>query len=160
MHNWIYSVSAAAAVCAICAALIPEGRMKKASSFVFAAVMLTAMLAPISELDFRAYSISAEKYRLQAESIVADGNKAKENLDRRYIEGKYAAYILDKAAQEGIELHSVSVSCSWSTEDFWYPESVVITASGNTNEEKYLSIKNAIEAELGIDVAHQQWSTA
>ena len=160
MHNWIYSVSAAAAVCAICAALIPDGRMKKASSFVFAAVMLAAMLAPISELDFKVYSISAEKYRLQAESIVANSNASKENLDRRYIEDKYAAYILDKAAQKGIELQSVSVSCSWSTEGFWYPESVAITVSAEIDEEACSGIKNAIEAELGIDISRQQWSTA
>ena len=160
MHNWIYSVSVAAAVCAVCGALISDGRMKKASSFVFAAVMLAAMLAPITELDFKIYSISAEKYRLQAESIVADGNEAKENLDRRYIEDKYAAYILDKAAQEDIELQSVSVSCSWSTEGFWYPESAAITINAEIDEEACSGIKNAIEAELGIDAAHQQWSTA
>ena len=159
MQNWIYSVISAAGLCAVCGALIPEGRVKKASQLVFAVVMIISVISPIAKIDYKEYSLSAEKYKQQAEKLVTSANEFKENLNRRIIEEKYGAYILDKAESSGVDLKSAAVTCAWSTEGYWYPEAVEIVLEATEDEEKSIPVKNAIEAELGIEESRQTWRT-
>lgn len=156
-NNWIYGIIAASAVCALCCALTPEGKVKNAAEFVFGIVMIVAMLQPLNCINFKIYSISAEKYKLRAEELVASGEETRENLDRRIIEAKYEAYILDKAEKSGVGVSEVSVLCSWSSDGFWYPESVEVILCADDRDGKCLEVKKAIESELGIDIAQQTW---
>lgn len=155
--SWIYAIIGTAAVCAVCSSLTPEGRVKKATELVFGIVMIIAIISPLKALDFEVYSISAEKYKLRSEELVAEGNEARENLDRRIIERKYAAYILDKAEKSGVTPLAVNVQCRWSNDGYWYPSGVEITLASQSDEEKCIAVKSAVEAELGIDATHQIW---
>ena len=156
-NNWIYGIIAASAVCALCCALTPEGRVKKAAEFVLGIVMIVAVIQPLNCIDFKTYSISAEKYKLRADELVTLGEETRENLDRRIIEDKYEAYILDKAEKSGVGVSKVNVLCGWSNEGFWFPESVEVVLCGEEHEEKCLEVKKSIEIELGIDLAQQTW---
>lgn len=159
LENWIRSVVAVSAVCAVCCALTPEGRPKKACRIVFGIVMVIAIIAPLKELDFREYSISAEKYKLRAEQLVASASEAKENLDRRIIEEKYEAYILDKAQNCGVTPCSVTVNCAWSNEGYWYPDKLEVVLNSQEDEVKCEAVKRSAECELGIDGSRQIWRT-
>lgn len=156
-ESWIYAIIGTAAVCAVCSSLTPEGRVKKATELVFGIVMIIAIISPLKALDFEVYSVSAEKYKLRSEELVAEGNEARENLDRRIIEGKYAAYILDKAENAGVTPISAVVNCRWSNDGYWYPAGVEVTLASQSDVEKCKAVKSAVEAELGIDVSHQIW---
>lgn len=158
--NWIYAVVAAAVLCAVCSVLFANGPGKKAFEFVCGLVMLAAILSPILSIDFSEYSLSLAKYRNEAEQLSADAEERKEMLDRKYIEDGYSAYILDKAKMNGVVPDEVIITTKWSNEGFWYPVGAEIILSQTEYEKDCSSIKNAIEAELGIPTDMQNWRCA
>lgn len=160
LSKWIYATVGAAVLCAVCSALVTEGRTKKALEFVCGIVMIAAVLSPIAGFDFDEYTLSVAKYRQEAEAITSSAEERKEMLDRRYIEQKYTAYILDKAKMNGVVPDEVNVSTQWSTDGYWYPVSVEIILSPTEYEKDCSVIKGAIESELGIPVAEQNWRTS
>ena len=75
----------------------------------------------------------------------------------RIISGRVQAYILDKAAQCGAALDDAQVTLQWSTDGYWYPQSVRLVTSGPAAENSRLA--QIIEADLGIPRARQEWSS-
>jgi len=97
---WIYTAAAASLLCAVCLSLVPEGSTGKALKFVCGIVMIAAVLTPLVGIDLGEYSISAAKYKLEAEKILSTAEESRDELNRMYIEAEYSAYILDKAKKQ------------------------------------------------------------
>ena len=145
-------------ICFIALTLTPEGTPKKAVKLICAAAMLTAVIGPIRDFDFAAYSETVSKYKLDAEKYSDEGKENSLNLNRIYIQEQCEAYILDKAEMQNADIVSVSVEAEWSTNGYFYPVSAEISHRCSSEDKKKLT--GIIEAELGIAEEDQHWRNA
>lgn len=155
MSSWIYSIICTAIFCSIMLALIPEGRVKSAARVVASIALLASVILPLKNMDFKVYSETLSQYRAEAEDITGKAQSIGDELNRKCIEERCSAYILDKAESLGAEINSVKVSLEWSEQGFWYPTGVQIESA--CEEDKKLKLMNYIESELGIENQAQQW---
>jgi stage III sporulation protein AF len=140
----------------IAVSLSPEGRVKKAVRLICGVCVMLSLLNGIKDFDITAYSRSMAEYRADAEKMLRDSEEEREHLKKEYIEERCEAYILDKAAEAGVELSDVKVVLEWSTEGYWYPVEAEIRGEGDEGARYTLS--KTIESELGIPVEKQSWS--
>lgn len=156
LREWIASIICTAAFCAITISLTPKGRVHTAVKLICGLAMVLSVISPIVKLDFKEYSRFLKKYNDNAAAFVESANDYSDKLNRLYIQDECAAYILDKAENNGAKLESVSVKAEWSTEGYWYPVSAEIEY--NCSYEKISELERAIEAELGIAKERQAWT--
>ncbi len=153
MREWILNLTGSATFCLLAMLLCPEGRVKKLLGLLCGIVMSVSLLSPVLEFEFDDYSEYMAKYRQEASEAAQSGTDEGERLKRTIIETECAAYILDKAKELSLDLNSVQVTASWSTEGFWYPYEVRVSIlSEHTGYERLTSL---IEAELGIPSERQ-----
>lgn len=154
--QWLHAVIYTGIVCSIALMLSPDGRVKNALKILCAVAMCAAIVSPLSELDFDAYSKAMARCRLDAEQYTTQGEQYSKNLNRTIIEGECRAYILDKVDETGTELAEVTVTAEWSTDGYWYPHEVHIVSGADENQRAKLS--DCIQTQLGISVENQDWS--
>ena len=155
--QWLHAVIYTGVECSIALMLSPDGRVKNALKILCAVAMCAAIVSPLSELDFDAYSKAMARCKLDAEQYADQGEQYSKNLNRTIIEDECRAYILDKADETGIELAEVTVTAEWSTDGYWYPQSVRLVTSGPAAENSRLA--QIIEADLGVPRTRQEWSS-
>ena len=120
-------------------------------------VALTCLLfSPLVTFDYDAYAAALQDYHV---SVSTDGavSDSSERLQRTVIESEMRTYILDKAAQCGAALDDAQVTLQWSTDGYWYPQSVRLVTSGPAAENSRLA--QIIEADLGVPRTRQEWSS-
>ncbi len=152
--EWIRTVVGASLLCCCAMYLCPKGRVRDALRIVCGVVMALALISPIMEFDFRSYSEGLASYRARAGEIDDMANEAYDSLTRTVIEQEYAAYISDKAAEQGLALRSVTVGVEWGGDGVWYPLEAYISGSAQAQE----ALTPIIEADLGIPQERQYWS--
>ena len=152
IRQWILGMTGAAVFCAVATELTPKGPVKGVLRTVCGVVMAAALIAPLLDFDFPAYSLNLARYRDGAASVTEDGKEISDALNRRVIEETLGAYILDKAQTLGAEVTEARVSVRWSTEGVWVPASAEIYGSYSE------ALAGAIEAELGVPREAQTWS--
>ena len=157
IRQWIVRLTCAAIVSASALALTPEGSVKKVVRLVCGILTVTVLLSAAVTFDLEAFSRSAAQYQTEAEQITGLARQQTEQLLRRSIEERCAAYIWDKACDMGINLTKAEVSAAWSEDGYWYPVGAVI--EGEYTPEQQLSLASAVEAELGIEKGKQTWGT-
>ncbi len=157
LRDYILSLICTAFLCSLALILVPKSRAKAAVSVVCAVTMITAIILPITQIDFTAYSQSLAQYRSRAEKYANNGEEDRENLNRLYIEEQCQAYILDKAENACVDISSVYVSTEWSNDGYWYPVSAQIES--NCSDAEKSRLEKLIEADLGISKDNQKWSS-
>ncbi len=152
LRGWVLTITATALLCALARALTPKNG-KKAVGVACAFAMMAAMLGICGDVDALGVGMYVEQYRAQADETVKNAQERARSETRFIIEARCEAYILDKAAALGVPLDGVSVTAKWSGEGFWYPDGCALRG----DESRELS--RVIEAELGISMEKQIWST-
>ena len=113
LTDWVRALCGAAVICAAAMALCPDGRVKRVLRLVCGLVMACALLSPVLELDFDAYSSALSGYG-EAARAAAEGAQEEARLSSRgVIEEECAAYILDKAEALGLAGCSADCSTMW-----------------------------------------------
>lgn len=156
IHQWLHAVTFTGIVCSLAYMLTPEGRVKRAMQIICGIVMCIAIISPLAKLDMNSYSKALSQYKIDAESIARNGEEYSKNLNRAIIQERCEAYILDKAAEQGVKLSEVSVLARWSDEGYWYPYEAQICADVPQSAQARLS--DTIEATLGISCERQIWN--
>lgn len=154
VSEWIRTVAGTSLLCCCAMYLCPKGRVRDALRVVCGVVLALALISPVEEFDFRSYSESLAVYRAQAEDINAMADEAYSSLTRSVIEQEYAAYISDKAAEQGLALSSVTVGVEWGGDGVWYPLEAYISGT----EQAKAALMPVIERELGIPEERQYWN--
>jgi len=142
-------------ISAITLMISPENKVKRVVSVVCGFMMLIALIRPLREFDYGSFRQSYAQMRDNASDFSAPLDEVNENLTRRIIEEKYAAYILDKGTALGFMKLEVTVSAGKMDGSLFYPETVTIKTDENE------ALKNAlayeIEAGLGIPPGELVW---
>jgi hypothetical protein len=142
-------------VSAVTLTLTPESRTKRVVSVVCGFVVLLALIKPVRGFDYSVFSRSLARLCAEAEEFTAPALTANENLTRRIIEEKYAAYILDKARALGMTDIAVAVTAERGADGYWYPGHVSVAASDESRRD---ALMYEIEAGLGVPPEQQSWT--
>ncbi len=152
LRGWIMTITATALICAVANTLTPKNG-KKATGVVCAFAMMAAMLGIFGDVDAGGIGAYVDRYRAEADETVEAARERAKSETRFIIEKRCETYILDKAAALGVTLDGVSVTAKWSGEGFWYPDGCELRG------DKSSELSALIEAELGISLDKQVWST-
>lgn len=156
LRVWLLSLAGVALLTAL-ASLFPTSESLRRITKLAGGIALTCLLfSPLVTFDYDAYAAALQDYHV---SVSTDGavSDSSERLQRTVIESEMRTYILDKAVQCGAALDDAQVTLRWSTEGYWYPQSVRLITSGPAAENSRLA--QIIEADLGIPRARQEWSS-
>ena len=151
IRTWALALTGAAAFCAIATELTPKGPVKSVMRTVCAVVMAAALLSPLLEFDFPAYALNLARYRDSAAVLTESGKEIGGELNRRVIEQRLAAYILDKARSHGAAVTEARVTLKWDADGLWYPTAAEIVGDYSG------TLSDCIAAELGIPAEAQTW---
>ncbi|MDR1330354.1 MAG: hypothetical protein LBK23_12215 [Oscillospiraceae bacterium] len=155
LRGWIFGIVGAAMVSAIALAVTPESKTKRVVAVVCGFAVLLALIKPVKSFDYGAFSRGLTRLRGDAEEFSAPLSEANENLTRRIIEEKYAAYILDKGSSLGMTDLSVAVTAEPGADGYWYPGAV--SASTEADEQTRGALARYIESGLGVPPEKLSW---
>ena len=152
LRTWLLSLMFAAVLCAMARALMPAGPVKRAGNLICGLVMLTAVLAPAARLSPGA----AEAWMAQ---LSAGQTQREEELRRslnegmkRIIEQEFAAYIVDKAAEFGLDC-TAQVTCEAAEDGLCLPVRAEVTGPLSQTDQDRLT--QLLQEELGIPAEGQ-----
>ncbi len=150
-RSWLLAVISAAVLCSAAQALMPAGAVKQVGKLVCGLVLLCAVLSPVARADLESgqrwledYAASLERRKAELEEQVGENRKI-------IIEGKYAAYIVDKAKELGFSC-SARVDCR-EEEGIWLPDTVRV--AGALGEQEKARLSQVISQDLGVPMERQ-----
>ena len=151
IRSWLLGLTGSAVFCAVATELTPKGPVKRVLQVVCAAVMAAALLRPLTGFDFTEYALNLSRSRAQAAALTKQGETLAEEWNRRSIEARLRAYILDKARALSCPVSDARVTLRWDGAGFWYPVAVEIEGAYSA------ALSDAVAAELGVSPEAQSW---
>ncbi len=152
MSGWIRSIAAAAVLSALAVTATPKGRVREVVRFMCGLLCALTVAAPVARLDVGDLAAGMARYADAAGGTAAQAEEEAKMLNRTYIEERYGAYILGKAAELGADVASAAVTARWDEESLlWYPWRADLDAAYDGG------LSAVIEAELGIPRERQSW---
>ena len=152
LRTWIEGLIGAALFCPIATELAPKGGAKSVLKALCGIVLTSALILPLLKEDFSSYALDLSKMRQGASQITQNAEQTAQEYNRRVIEEKLEAYIMDKAQTLGTQIEECQVSLRWHTDGVWIPESIELKG---IYSEKLAAL---IEGEIGIEKSQQRWS--
>ena len=154
--TWIRGVTAAAIISALALALAPRGPGRSALKLACGAVTVIMLIMPLKGFDIGRYAVFAARQRLSGSEIAERAEEDSLTVKSIIIEGRTRAYILDKAAELGIEAAQAEVELAVQ-EGTPYPAAVRL--SGAADSEARVRLSEYLEGQLGIPGECQYWYT-
>lgn len=149
---WLLSVLSVSLVCALADALMPDGGVKRVGRLVCGLVLMGAVLSPAAGLDLDMGQQWLEDYLSGLHSREEELEETVNSQMKVIIEREYAAYILDKAAQLGLEC-TVRVECELSEDGLYLPLRTEVAGLRTAGaQEKLIRI---ISEDLGVPAQSQ-----
>ena len=131
--------------------LMPQGAVQQVGSLVCGMLLLWAVLKPLPFLTTaRLWNVDLDSRTKIAEE---DLQQRSEQLLKSIIEQECEAYILDKAAELGVEC-TVHVDCELSETGTWIPDRVRIEGALSALQRRELG--QIISEDLGVDSDRQE----
>ena len=157
VRGYLLRITAGAFAGAILLAALPKGTPRRVAAMLCGLLMLLLALTPLAELDYDSLAEAISRLELEKEEARTGIEIQNQELVASIISGRVQTYILDKAAQCGAALDDAQVTLQWSTDGYWYPQSVRLVTSGPAAENSRLA--QIIEADLGVPRTRQEWSS-
>ena len=154
LRRYLFSLTAAALLCSLVRALVPDGRMKRICT-LFCGIFL-AMTALSGLAGWELTDVAGQLSKIQMEAEQARTGVEIKNREAlcAIIKRKTEAYILDKAAALGCSITAeVTVESGGA---YPYPSGVRITGTFTPQQKQALS--EDLEENLAIGKEQQTWS--
>lgn len=152
VRGWLLAVITVSLLCAVADALMPAGAVKRVGRLVCGLVLMGAILSPIARLDVEGSQRWLDNYLSSVRSREAELEDTVNSQMKLIIEREYAAYILDKAAQLGLEC-TVRVECELSEDGLYLPLRTEVAGLRTAGaQEKLIRI---ISEDLGVPAQSQ-----
>lgn len=151
-REYVLSLTAAALLGGILLSCVPEGSGRKILRLVCGILLTVTALKPLGQLRLPNLDAMSGEYRQQAEAAVAVGQEMARLEAREGIHKALEAYILDKAAELGVD-----VTPEVFTDESGIPVSVRL--EGDVSSGMRQKIQTIITNDLGIPGEAQKWIT-
>ena len=147
VRGWLLTVISVCLLCAVAGALAPRGPVKGVVRLACGLTLLAAVLSPLVQLDVESGRRWLEDYLSAVESREAELREEVNSQMKPIIEQEYAAYIVDKAAQLGLDC-TARVECGEPEEGVYLPDRAEVR--GILSEEEQARLSQIITQDLGI----------
>jgi len=108
LRGWLLSVLLLCVFCALADSMMPPGAVKQVGKLVSGLVLLCGLCSPLVSLDIESGQRWMEDQLSRWDGAAGQLKQSAEEISKPIIEEEYAAYIVDKAAEQKISC-SVSV---------------------------------------------------
>ena len=152
VRGWLLTLIALCLLCALAEALMPRGPVKGAGRLVCGLALLCALLSPLPGLRLEAGQDWLEDYFRGLEEQEAALEEQVNTGTKGIIEEKYAAYIVDKAEQEGI-VCAVRVTCGTGADGLLVPS--LVELAGDFTDQDQSRLTGIITEELQVPAGQQ-----
>ena len=152
VRSWLLAVIAVSLLCAVAEALMPSGAVKRVGRLVCGLVLVGAILSPAARLDVDGGRRWLERYLFSVQAREAELEHEVNSQIKIIIEQEYAAYILDKAAQLGLDC-TVRVECGLSEEGLYLPVRTEVAGLSTAGSQRELI--RIIKEDLGVPEERQ-----
>ncbi len=152
VRSWLLAVIAVSLLCAVAEALMPSGAVKRVGRLVCGLVLVGAILSPAARLDVDGGRRWLERYLFSVQAREAELEHEVNGQMKIIIEQEYAAYILDKAAQLGLDC-TVRVECGLSEEGLYLPVRTEVAGLSTAGSQRELI--RIIKEDLGVPEERQ-----
>ena len=152
LRDWLLGVTAAALLAALAQSLMPPGPVKKAGGLVCGLVLLWAVFSPLAGGLDQLPPLPAQDYLEQVELRARELQEQVQEQRKAVIEDELNAYILDKAAQQGI-VCQVQITCRAGEEGLFVPAEAQLSAP----EEAWPQLSRILTEDLGITAQRQTY---
>lgn len=150
VREWLTSVVAVALLLTAVQAMVPEGNLRKISSFTGGLVLLAALLQPVLKADLSRIQLDFDGCGSAVRERTEELSRAGERELAEVIAAKTEAYILDKAALLGLSV-TVRVETEPGAGGLPLPAAAEITGRRSAELSAYIA------QELGIPEEEQVW---
>ena len=155
LRKSLFSITAAALLCALVRALIPKGRMQRICSLLCGVFVLLSALSGFAGWDMQDFAAQLSKMQMAAEEARTGVEVRNREAIAVIIKSKTEAYILDKAGMLGLAAEvQVHVEAGGS-----YPYPDEVTVSGRFTPQQQEALSTYIEENLAIGKERQTWSS-
>ena len=152
VRSWLLAVTAVSLLCALAGALMPKGPVERVGRLVCGLVLVGAILSPAARLDVDGGRRWLERYLFSVQAREAELEHEVNGQMKIIIEQEYAAYILDKAAQLGLDC-TVRVECGLSEEGLYLPVRTEVAGLSTAGSQRELI--RIIKEDLGVPEERQ-----
>lgn len=153
MSRWMIGIFAAALLTAVALAITPKN--KKAVALAGGLIMILAAVKPLGELTYQDISAQIAKYQIKADELRSGIDVGSAEIMAVIIQEQTEAYILDKAAELGLEIE-VKVTTQQASDGWPYPTDVKVT--GQLSESDIQRLGRIISEDLAVAPDRQEWS--
>ena len=150
LREWITSIVVVTMLLSVAQTLIPEGAVRKISTFTGGLILLVALLQPILGADLSRLDLRLEPYEEAVQTRQEELEEARKSELADIIGARTAAYISDKADALGL-----SVTVQVITESG--PDGIPVPASAEITGQPSEALAAYMEQELGIPRERQVW---
>lgn len=154
LRQWILKIVIISMLCAVAEELMPSGGVKRVGKLACGLVILWGLLMPMVQIREYLQEEWEGEYQLRLEQNTQELREQVEWQRKRIIENKYAAYIVDKAAELGVTC-TVQVRCRQGEEGLYFPEHVKLT--GLFSDVAQSQMTQLLEEELEIPALGQEY---
>lgn len=150
---YIFSVAATALLCGMITSLLQNCSVQKIAKFICGMILLTVVLRPVSSLgSLNKLEIPIPSFP-EGQDLITSSVNGSQKAITEIIKQNTQAYIVDKAAELGLEIRAEVVL---SNDALALP--VAVTLYGNASPYLKLSLQEIIQEELNIAKENQVWT--
>lgn len=157
LRSWIIGICAGALICGIVQAISPKSGSGSAVRLACGFMTVALLIGPLKDFDFEEYALRLGEIRAAGGQYASAAISGGAEQIRTVIERECEAYILDKAAELGIENAAAAVSAKI-TDGGAYPYPYSVELGGEADGEQRNRLSSFIEGELGVPAVRQYWS--
>ena len=155
IRNWLTSLTCAALAASLAEGLMPKGAVRQVGRLVCGMMLLWAALGPVLDMGISDLTHTMSGIR----NAIADRHSVLEEQNdsmlKTLIERETAAYIVDKAAEGGIQCQA-KVTCAADENGTWTPWSVQISGAFSDAQREQLAL--LVEDQLNIPYQRQKYT--
>lgn len=154
VRSWLLTIISASILCALADSLMPAGAVKRVGRLVCGLVLLCTVLSPVASLDLEGgqdwmgdYFSEVGEQKSELKEQVNEGMKI-------IIEQRFAAYIVDKAAEMGLTC-TAQVSCREGEDGLYLPDKTQVYADLSDVDQSRMT--RIIQEDLGVPLERQTY---
>ena len=153
IRTYLLSVSISAIFVCLVTSIIPEGRVKKAASYIGNMLLLLTVLSPVVRLDEQIVQSAVSRIERQMQTVQMHTSSDPSQRMNALIKERCETYILDKAMDLGM---AIEVSVTTQTDQVCpQPNGAAIVGDYSLMQQERLA--EILEEDLGIPREEQQW---
>ena len=136
--------------------LCPAGGVRRVMGMLFAAVLITAAIAPVHDFDYDLFSLGEAKFNSAEAEIMMSRAKSETLLKKLLLQKNCERWLEEQASKRGLKVSGVTVELAQDEWGNWLPYAASVRADGSPEEAERLV--GQLRDELGIPPERQEWT--